>query len=150
MPYSPGCRMMKPLLVLSLLLASPLPRPDAAGAQDSGRPRLIRDTAVAEGEEERAAEEPLPEPDPARAEQSVEIGDYYFKRKNYPAAVERYLEALRYQPDSIPAWEALSKAYEKSGQRSRAIDALKTLIEKNPDSPGIPDYRRKLERLEKP
>ncbi|MBN2337513.1 MAG: tetratricopeptide repeat protein [Acidobacteria bacterium] len=143
--------MMKPLLVLSLLLLAPaVPRPDAAAAQDSGRPQLIRDTAVAEGEEETAAEEPLPEPDPARAEESVDIGDYYFKRKNYPAAIERYLEALRYQPDSVPAWEALSKAYEKSGQRSLAIDALKTLIEQNPDSPGVPEYRRKMERLEKP
>ncbi len=143
--------MRKALLVLSLLLvASAVPVRAEAGAQQIRRPELIRDTGVAEGVEEEAAEEQAPEPDPVRAEKTLGIGNYYFKQKNYAAAIERYLEALRYQQDSLPAWNALARAYEKSGQRSRAIDALKTLIEKDPDARRVAEYRRKLQRLERP
>ena len=149
--YLAGCRLRKSLLVLSLLLLAPaFPLRAASGAQQSPRPELIRDTGVAEGAEEEAAEEEPPEPDPARAEKILDIGNYYFKQKNYAAAIERYLEALRYQQDSVPARDALARAYEKSGQRSRAIDALKTLIEKDPDARKVAQHRRKLQRLEKP
>ena len=150
--YLAGCRVRTSLLVLSLLLLAPaFPFRTASGAQESRRPELIRDTGVAEGAAEAAAEEePPPEPDPARAEKILDIGNYYFKQKNYAAAIERYLEALRYQQDSVPAWDALARAYEKSGQRSRAIDALKTLIEKDPDARKVAQYRRKLQRLKAP
>lgn len=149
--YPPGCRLRKSLLVLSLLLPAPaFPLQAAAEGQQGRPPELIRDTGVAEGAAEEAAEEAPPEPDPARAEKILDIGNYYFKQKNYAAAIERYLEALRYQQDSVPARDALARAYEKSGQRSRAIDALKTLIEKDPDARKVAQHRRKLQRLEKP
>src|SRR5437879_7882499 len=35
--------------------------------------------------------------DPHRAEKDVEVGDFYFKRKNYSAALSRYREALEYK-----------------------------------------------------
>src|SRR3954447_3378662 len=36
--------------------------------------------------------------DPHKAEKDVEVGDYYLKRKNFVAAINRYREALEYKP----------------------------------------------------
>src|SRR5512146_853758 len=35
--------------------------------------------------------------DPHKAEKDVEVGDFYFKRKNYPAAISRYRSALNWK-----------------------------------------------------
>ena len=41
--------------------------------------------------------------DPHKAAKSIEVGDYYFKRKNYRAAEDRYREALRYKDNDAVA-----------------------------------------------
>ena len=142
---------MKPLqilLVLFPLLLFCTVFPSLARSQGPQKPALIRDTGVAEGIEETEAV-PVKEPNPSLAAQNLKIGDFYFKRKNYPAAIERYLDALQYQADSIPLHEALAKAYEKNGDISKAIEILKILIEKNPDTSKSPKIQDKILQLEK-
>ncbi len=110
---------------------------------------MIRDTEASE-ETADAADAPAPkEPNPLLAEQNINIGNFYLKKKNYSAAIQRYLDALEYQPNSIAAHEALARAYEKSGEITKAIAAYKELIEKNPESPKISEFRSKLAKLEK-
>jgi hypothetical protein len=41
------------------------------------------------------------------------------------------------------------KAYEKNGDIARAIQAVKTLIEKHPESSKAAEYRVRLAQLEK-
>src|SRR5438105_1656908 len=53
--------------------------------------------------------------DPHRAAKDVEVGDYYFKLKNYRAAESRYREALMYKPDDAVATYRLAQALEKNG-----------------------------------
>ena len=89
------------------------------------------------------------EPDPKLCEQSISIGDFYYKKKNYAAAIRRYLDAIEYQPDSARAYDALARAYEKQGDLDKAIAAYKQFINKNPDSPKSPEFRARLAKLEK-
>jgi Tfp pilus assembly protein PilF len=131
---------------LILLSAGMLAVP--ASAQNSHKPSLKRDTAIAEGKEETEAS-PVKEHNPKLAVQNIGIGNQYFKGENYAAAISRYLEALEYNPDSIPAQEALVKAYEKNGDIVKAAQVLKTLMEKHPESPKITEYRVRLAQLEK-
>ncbi len=114
----------------------------------SRKPALIRDTAAAE-EKEEAEAEPTKEYNPMLAEQNISIGNFYLKRKNYGAAIQRFISALEYQPDSVPAWEALARTYEKSGDRAKAIQTYRDFIEKNPDSPKSAQFRARLAKLEK-
>ena len=119
-----------------------------AQSDKSSKPSLIRDTAVAEGKE--TVEESLPkEQNPELAKLSINIGNFYFKAKNYTAAIQRYLEALEYQPDSIPAFKALVKAYVKNGETAKAISAYKSYLEKHPDLPSTHEFRNNLAELEK-
>jgi tetratricopeptide (TPR) repeat protein len=129
---------------------------------ESPKPKLIIDTEAVDGKD--AAVSPKPkEPDPKLSKQNINIGNYYLKQKNYDAAIERYREAIEYQPKSILANEALERAfekyaqdcekkvraYEKKGEITKAISTYKSFLEKNPDSPDASDFRLKLAKLEK-
>jgi tetratricopeptide (TPR) repeat protein len=118
-------------------------------AQTSARkPSLIRDTGVAEGKEDPEASKAKVY-NPMEAERSVKIGEYYFKRKNYDAAIARYLEALEYQPNRIEAFEALGRAYEKKGDLAKALALYKDFVDKYPSSPKAADFQSRITRLEK-
>jgi tetratricopeptide (TPR) repeat protein len=147
-PLGAPCVGRSPILLLffiSLLLFWTLPA--IAQSRDSRKPKLIRDTDTAEGKENADAVV-RKEPNPLLAEKSLNIGDFYFKRGNYVAAIQRYLEAREYQPNSIRAYEALARAYEKNGELAKAINAYKDFIDKNPDSPKSSEFRSKLSKLE--
>jgi len=133
-----------PMAVLLLFFAT---LPPLAVAQESRKPQLIRDTAAAEGLEDK--EEKVPkEFNPLLSQKSVEIGNFYYKKKNYNAAIQRYMEALEYEPGSIKAYEALARAYEKNDEIDKAMATYEEFIEKYPDSPKISDFRSKLSRLQ--
>ncbi len=135
-------------VLLWLLLASCCPGVLAAPQGRPQKPALIRDTDTAEGKEE-AKVETAKAYDPLMAEKALKIGDFYYKKKNYAAAIERYIEALQYQPNRIDTFEALGKTYEKMGDRVKAVAVYKDFISKNPESPKIPEFRARLAKLEK-
>jgi tetratricopeptide (TPR) repeat protein len=120
----------------------------AVFSQAPREPKLIRDTDVAEGVE-KADAPTAKEPNPKLAADNVNIGNYYLKMKNYAAAAQRFLEAIEYKPDLIPAYDGLIRSYERDGDISKAIAACKTFLEKNPDSPKVLDFRTRLAKLEK-
>ena len=128
-----------------ILLSGP-----TAGAQSSSArpPALIRDTGVAEAND-TADKTAVKTPDSRLSEKNIKIGDFYYKRKNYAAAIARYLEAVEYQPDSARAYDALARAYEKNEEPAKAIEAYKQFLDKNPGSPQLPEVREKLIKIEK-
>jgi len=120
-------------------------------AQDISRaakkPVLIRDTDIAEVKE---PEPELPkEPNPAKSKENLNIGNQYFKNRNYPAAISRYIEAIAWLENSIPAHESLARAYEKNGDFTKAIQTLEAVIEKNPDSSKNKGFQAKIADLGK-
>jgi tetratricopeptide (TPR) repeat protein len=122
--------------------------PAAAQSRSARPPELIRDTDAAEAKD--SADKPaVKEPNPILSEQNINIGNFYFKKKNYAAAIGRYLEAVEYQPDSASAYDALARAYEKNDEPAKAIAAYKQFLEKNPGSPKSAEFRTKLAKLEK-
>ena len=137
--------------VLTLLFLSPTLSLWPVAAQQSPPPRkpaLIRDTEKADEKEEADVSHPK-EFNPLLAAQNLKIGDFYFKKKNYIAAIQRYMEAIEYQPNLTGAYEALGRAYEKNGDLAKAISSYKDFIQRNPDSPKIAEFRTKLSKLEK-
>jgi tetratricopeptide (TPR) repeat protein len=135
-------------LICCLLFLTWLNLAGLAQPRSSRRPEIIRDTDVSEGTE--STDNPKPkEPNPLLAEQNIKIGDFYLKKRNYDAAIQRYRTALEYQPTSVQAYEALARAYEKNGEISKAIDTYRDFIQKNPDSAKSSEFRTKLAKLEK-
>jgi tetratricopeptide (TPR) repeat protein len=138
-------RLLQFCSILALLyLVFPL----CSQSQSQRKPELIRDTESADNSETSKAPKPK-EFNPLLASQNVDIGNFYFKKKNYDAAIQRYLLALEYDPKSVQACEALAKAYEKNGNIPKAVSTYKDFLQKNPDSPKIAEFRTKAEKLEK-
>ena len=144
---APGMKRIEKLLICFVLLSFSLTAFAVAQSGASRKPALIRDTGEEE-EESAKAQEPK-ERNPALAEQNINIGNQYFKKRNYIAAIDRYLSALEYQPDSIPACEALGRAYEKNGDISKAVDLYTNFAMKNPNSPKASEFRAKAAKLQK-
>ena len=143
------CTIVQILRILALGIGFFLFPIQPPAAQSQGRkPELIRDTDTAEGKD-AADTAAVKEPNPTLSEQNLNIGNFYYKKKNYPAAIGRYLEAIEYQPNSARAYDALGRAYEKNDEADKAIAVYKQFIEKNPDSPKLTDFRMKIAKLEK-
>jgi tetratricopeptide (TPR) repeat protein len=112
------------------------------------QPELIIDTDIAE-ETEKIEEKISKERDPKKAEEIIDIGNHYLRQKNYFAAIQRYLEALEYQPDSFRAHEALGRAYEKNGDTSKALELYNKFLEENPNSPKSLGFKARIAKLTK-
>jgi len=138
------------IVIFKICVVGLLVFPAAVPAQDAPPPRrpvLIIDTDIAEG---RVPDPAQPkEPDLAKSRENLDVGNTYLKRRNYPAAISRYIEAIAWQENSIPAHEALARAYERSGDFAKAIETLETVIERNPDSPRNRDFQSRIANLRK-
>lgn len=86
---------------------------------------------------------------PMRAIKDVEVGDFYYKRGSYKAAMNRYREALLFKPRDAVATFKLAQTLEKT----KAFDEARTRYEEYlailKDGPSAPEARKALERLKK-
>jgi tetratricopeptide (TPR) repeat protein len=85
--------------------------------------------------------------DPHKAAKDIEVGDFYFKRKNYRAALERYKEALVYKPNDAIANFRLAECQEKTGKPEEAASYYEAYLKILPHGPLAPDAQKALERL---
>lgn len=69
---------------------------------------------------------------PPPAWKSVEIGNFYLRRKKYPGALSRFQEAVHTNPFYAPAYLGLGKVYEKIGQPRKALKAYQKYLDTLP------------------
>jgi len=85
--------------------------------------------------------------DPHRAAKDVEVGDYYFKRKNYKAAEDRYREALFYKGNDAIATYRLGVCLEKLGRPDEARKEYESYLQILPHGPEAEACQKSIERL---
>jgi len=84
---------------------------------------------------------------PYRAAKDNEVGDYYYKRKNYKAALARYQDALGFKENDALANFHMALCYEKLDQPEDAIAHFKEYLRILPQGPMSKDARKALEKL---
>jgi tetratricopeptide (TPR) repeat protein len=84
---------------------------------------------------------------PHKAEKDVEVGDFYFKRKNYRAALDRYREALYYKNNDAVATFRMAVCQEKLGDTGEARKGYQDYLKILPQGPFAEEAHRALERL---
>jgi tetratricopeptide (TPR) repeat protein len=84
---------------------------------------------------------------PYRAAKDNEVGDYYFKLKNYKAALARYQDALAFKENDALANFKMAKCYEKLDQPDDAIAHFKEYLRILPQGPLSKDARKALNKL---
>jgi Flp pilus assembly protein TadD len=88
--------------------------------------------------------------DPHKAAKDVEVGDYYFKRKNYKAAEDRYREALYYKNNDAMATYRLAICLEKLGEAHDARAEYESYLKILPHGPEAADAQKAIDRLAGP
>jgi Flp pilus assembly protein TadD len=106
-------------------------------------------TAVAEAEAASRGGEDIAEFhawDPHKAAKDVEVGDYYFKRKNYRGAESRYREALFYKENDAIATLRLAECLEKLDNMDEAAEQYSAYLKIMPHGPQSDEAQQGLER----
>ncbi len=103
--------------------------------------------AVSDAEDAASDVQELHPWDPHKAAKDIEVGDFYFKKKNYRAALERYKEALVYKPNDALAEFHLAECFDKTGNSSEAITHYQEYLKILPHGPFAADAEKALEKL---
>ena len=82
---------------------------------------------------------------PLEAEKDVKVGNYYFKKGNYKAAVNRFREATLWNPTSAEAFLRLGESEEKLRDRKAAREAYEKFIALAPTDKQADAVKKKLE-----
>jgi tetratricopeptide (TPR) repeat protein len=85
--------------------------------------------------------------DPHKAAKSVEVGDFYFRRRNYRAAEDRYREALRYKDNDAVATIRLAVCLEKLGIMDDALAEYESYLKILPHGPQAGEAQKGIGRL---
>src|ERR1700731_927338 len=82
---------------------------------------------------------------PHKAAKSVEVGDFYFKRKNYRAAEDRYREALSYKDNDAIATFRLAVCLEKLERPGDARAEYESYLKILPHGPQAEEAQKGTE-----
>jgi tetratricopeptide (TPR) repeat protein len=85
--------------------------------------------------------------DPHKAAKDVEVGDYYFKKKNYKAALDRYREALLYKDNDAIANFRMATCLEKLNQPAEASQHYQEYLRILPHGEFSEVAQKALDRL---
>jgi tetratricopeptide (TPR) repeat protein len=85
--------------------------------------------------------------DPHKAAKDVEVGDYYFKRRNYRGALDRYKEALYYKENDAMANFRLGQTYEKMKQPDEAVAHYEAYLKILPHGPLSEEAEKAIAKL---
>jgi tetratricopeptide (TPR) repeat protein len=77
---------------------------------------------------QESAEDEKPYSPPA-AWKSVEIGNYYYRRKKYNAALSRYQEAVKTNPYYPQGFLGLGRVYDKIGLKRKALESYQKYLD---------------------
>jgi tetratricopeptide (TPR) repeat protein len=86
---------------------------------------------------------------PLKANKDIQVGDFYFKRKNYKGALERYKDALYYKPNDAVATFRVGECEEKMGNKAEAKKYFEQYLKILPDGPLAKEAHASLAKLEK-
>ena len=78
----------------------------------------------------------------------MDVGTFYFKKGNYDAAIDRFVDATRFQPKLAKPWKLLGEAYEKKHANASAIDSYKKYLELLPYAEDAEKVQKRIAALE--
>ena len=87
--------------------------------------------------------------DPLRAEKDLEVGQYYMKKGDLDAAIDRFQDATVAKPGYAIPFRYLAEAQEKKGLRKQAIKSYQRYLDLYPHAEDGDKVRKKIEKLYK-
>ena len=83
------------------------------------------------------------------AEKDVEVGQFYMRKGDVDAAIDRFQDAIKHKPGFARPRLLLGEAYEKKGDKVQAVKYYKAYLEILPKAPDAGKIRKRIEKLSK-
>jgi tetratricopeptide (TPR) repeat protein len=87
--------------------------------------------------------------DPVRAEKDIEVGQYYMRKGDVDAAIDRFQDATTAKPGYALPFRYLGEAQEKKGWKKQAIKSYQRYLDLFPHAEDGEKIRKKIEKLYK-
>jgi tetratricopeptide (TPR) repeat protein len=87
--------------------------------------------------------------DPLRAEKDLEVGQYYMKKGDLDAAIDRFQDATTAKPGYAIPFRFLAEAQEKKGLKKQAIKSYQRYLDLYPHAEDGDKVRKKIDKLYK-
>jgi tetratricopeptide (TPR) repeat protein len=85
--------------------------------------------------------------DPLRAEKDLEVGQYYMRRGDVDAAIDRFQDATTAKPGYAVPFRYLGEAQEKKGLKKQAIASYSRYLDLYPHAEDGDKIRKKIDKL---
>ena len=118
--------------------SKPADAPVAPPSKPSGKQK--KDTAT-----QNASDQPTW--DPLRAEKDLEVGQFYMKKGDVDAAIDRFQDATLAKPGYAIPFRFLAEAQEKKGLKKQAIKSYQRYLDLYPHAEDGDKVRKKIEKL---
>jgi tetratricopeptide (TPR) repeat protein len=133
-----------------LLPAPPLraqePAPESSSKPaDSPKPKKPDKKQKPDSATQNAPDQPAW--DPLRAEKDLEVGQYYMRRGDVDAAIDRFQDATTAKPGYAVPFRYLGEAQEKKGLKKQAIASYSRYLELYPHAEDGDKIRKKIDKL---
>ena len=90
-----------------------------------------------------------PKWDPLRAEKDLEVGQYYMRKGDVDAAIDRFQDAADAKPGYAVPFRYLGEAQEKKGLKKQAIKSYQRYLDLYPRAEDADKIRKKIDKLYK-
>jgi len=84
---------------------------------------------------------------PLQAAKELRVGNYYFKKGSYNAAMMRFREATKWNGGLSEAWLRLAEAAEKQKDTKSAREAYSKYLELEPQAKNADEIKKKLAKM---
>jgi tetratricopeptide (TPR) repeat protein len=118
--------------------SKPAERPPVPPSKPSAKPNKDSPTQSAPDQ---------PTWDPLRAEKDLEVGQYYMRRGDYDAAIDRFSDAIEAKPGYAVPFKFLGEAQEKKKLRKQAIKSYTRYLELFPSAEDGNKVRKRIDKL---
>jgi tetratricopeptide (TPR) repeat protein len=116
------------------------PKPPDAPPKSSGKQN--KDSAT-----QSAPDQPIW--DPLRAEKDLEVGQYYMRKGDVDAAIDRFQDAIIAKPGYAIPFRFLGEAQEKKGLKKQAIKSYQRYLDLYPHAEDGEKIKKKIDKLYK-
>jgi tetratricopeptide (TPR) repeat protein len=111
----------------------------------------LKPKSAAKKKKDTAAQNAPDQPswDPLRAEKDLEVGQYYMRKGDVDAAIDRFQDAMTAKPGYAVPFRFLGEAQEKKGLKKQAIKSYQRYLDLYPHAEDGDKVHKKIEKLYK-
>jgi len=122
-----------------------------SSSKPAGAPTATPPKSTAKQKKDTATQNSPDQPawDPLRAEKDLEVGQYYMKKGDLDAAIDRFQDATTAKPGYAIPFRFLAEAQEKKGLKKQAIKSYQRYLDLYPHAEDGDRVRKKIEKLYK-